>query len=174
MQAFIDHPKPLIALVQGPAVGIAVTTLGLCDVVYCSDRVAYWFCRHLTPSRFSPPSTLHSVRWVNRLKAARRPCSRVWWVCLRRMKWARVEVLHFPLKFTFAGAAFRQTANGRSGKGTESGDGRVSEWLVWKGGVDAYGSLFEIAAAGERTVLKRVLASNFFWINSENANDDFL
>ena len=41
VQSFIDHPKPLIALVQGPAVGIAVTTLGLCDVVYCSDRATF-------------------------------------------------------------------------------------------------------------------------------------
>ena len=37
--AFITHPKPLIALVQGPAVGIAVTTLQLCDCIYASDNV---------------------------------------------------------------------------------------------------------------------------------------
>ena len=39
VKAFIDFPKPLIGLVNGPAIGIAVTTLGLCDVVYATDKV---------------------------------------------------------------------------------------------------------------------------------------
>lgn len=41
LDAFIDFPKPLIAAVNGPAVGVACTSLGLCDFVYASDKA--WF-----------------------------------------------------------------------------------------------------------------------------------
>ncbi|XP_046328196.1 enoyl-CoA delta isomerase 2-like isoform X1 [Haliotis rufescens] len=38
---FIDFPKPLIGLINGPAVGVSVTTLGLFDAVYASDRATF-------------------------------------------------------------------------------------------------------------------------------------
>ncbi|CAL4060830.1 unnamed protein product [Meganyctiphanes norvegica] len=39
--AFIDFPKPLIAVVNGPAVGVSVTVMGLFDAVYSTDRATF-------------------------------------------------------------------------------------------------------------------------------------
>ncbi|XP_064640687.1 enoyl-CoA delta isomerase 2-like [Lineus longissimus] len=39
--AFIDFPKPLVGLINGPAIGVSVTTLGLYDFIYASDKATF-------------------------------------------------------------------------------------------------------------------------------------
>lgn len=39
VQAFVRFPKLLIAVVNGPCIGIAATTIPLCDVVYAAENV---------------------------------------------------------------------------------------------------------------------------------------
>ena len=41
MKGFIEFPKPLVAVVNGPALGVMMTTLALCDSVYASDSVSF-------------------------------------------------------------------------------------------------------------------------------------
>ncbi|KHJ75342.1 enoyl-CoA hydratase/isomerase family protein [Oesophagostomum dentatum] len=43
VDTLICHSKLVVALVNGPAIGIACTTLALCDVVLASDQ-AYLYC----------------------------------------------------------------------------------------------------------------------------------
>ncbi|XP_012672374.2 enoyl-CoA delta isomerase 2, mitochondrial [Clupea harengus] len=41
VKAYIDFPKPLIGVINGPAVGVSVTLLGLFDVVYATQRATF-------------------------------------------------------------------------------------------------------------------------------------
>lgn len=41
VRAFVDFPKVLIAVINGPCLGIGMTTAALCDVVYASDTVSF-------------------------------------------------------------------------------------------------------------------------------------
>ncbi len=41
VDAFINFPKLIVALVNGPAVGIMVTVLALCDVVYAVEDATF-------------------------------------------------------------------------------------------------------------------------------------
>lgn len=42
VNAFIDFSKPLAAVINGPAVGISVTLLGLFDLVLASDKSTFY------------------------------------------------------------------------------------------------------------------------------------
>jgi chromodomain protein Y len=41
-KALITFPKPVIAVVNGPAVGLGMAMLPLCDIVYASDKATFY------------------------------------------------------------------------------------------------------------------------------------
>lgn len=53
VSAFVHFPKPLVAGVNGPAVGVMVTTLGLFDLVYTTDNVCIMYM-HAGHTHFIP------------------------------------------------------------------------------------------------------------------------
>ncbi|MGD9264194.1 MAG: enoyl-CoA hydratase/isomerase family protein [Lysobacterales bacterium] len=40
--AFLDFPKPILAAVNGPAIGASVTSATLCDGIVASERATFW------------------------------------------------------------------------------------------------------------------------------------
>lgn len=59
VRAFIELNKPLLVFVNGPAVGIAVTTLALADYVLASDRVGFILKYLVVPFIFCSASYPH-------------------------------------------------------------------------------------------------------------------
>jgi 1,4-dihydroxy-2-naphthoyl-CoA synthase len=83
VNAFIDHNKPIIALIHGPAIGISVTTLALCDVILASDKVVdvIFVCTYFIYFRLL--SKLRSLVWVILQRVAVLTRSLKSWVTLR-------------------------------------------------------------------------------------------
>ena len=42
LHVLISFPKPIIAAVNGPAIGLGAAMLPLCDVVYASDKASFY------------------------------------------------------------------------------------------------------------------------------------
>lgn len=42
ISAFINYPKIIIAIINGPAIGIGTTIAGLCDIVYATENATFY------------------------------------------------------------------------------------------------------------------------------------
>ena len=69
----VAFPKPIVAAVNGPAIGLGVALLPLCDVVYASDKASFMCpyarlaqtpeaCASYTFSQVMGPAKVHALR----------------------------------------------------------------------------------------------------------------
>lgn len=81
MSAVIAFPKPLVAAVNGVAVGVGVTMLPLCDFVYCVPHATFAtpfsqlavtpeFCSSVTFSRVMGPTVANEMLFLGRKLSA--------------------------------------------------------------------------------------------------------
>lgn len=83
--SFIDCKKPIVVAVNGPAIGIAVTTLGLCDAVFATSEAYFKTpfaalgqapegCSSFTFPKILGDHMAHSVLWDGKALSAKEAC----------------------------------------------------------------------------------------------------
>lgn len=89
--SFVNCRKIVLALVNGPAIGIGATIVGLCDVAWCSETVGIasnllW--QHDLTDKYHrrPTSTRHSPNWDWCQRAVPPICCPSSWGAQRRRK----------------------------------------------------------------------------------------
>lgn len=81
VSAFVNFKKPLVAAVNGPSIGIAATTLGLCDRIFACDRVYFKTpfaelgqspegCSSFVFPKIMGEGLAHSVLWESKVLTA--------------------------------------------------------------------------------------------------------
>lgn len=79
VQAFVRFPKLLVAVVNGPSIGIAATIIPLCDVAYASETVTiicFFFNSHPLNIRFHNTNRHTFIRHLRHWEFVLRPALR--------------------------------------------------------------------------------------------------